>query len=165
MGELDEKLDRIEKALLGEKEKDKKFKLPFKAKVGNGKAKKGYIGILKINENGVITPSKEPIVDQTIMVDGIPRLANPDYVLKWKVGTKTLPILILPSWSVKPFSPSEDFKRTLSDGSNTAGYKLLLNRMKLSIVENKKKGLGKLGWIFGAVVIGIIAYALISGGL
>jgi hypothetical protein len=165
MGELDTKLDRIESLIAGEKDKPKKFKLPFKAKVSNGKAKKGYVGVLKINENGVITPSKEPIEEQTIMVDGVPRLANPDYVLKWKVGTKTLPIMILPSWSVKPFSPSEDFKRSLSDGSNTAGYKLLLNRMKLSTVEDKKKTLGKLGWIFGAIVIGIIGYALISGGL
>jgi hypothetical protein len=164
MGELDDKLDKIAN-MLSEKEKPKKFKLPFGARVSNGQAKKGYVGVLRINENGVISPSKELIKEQTIMVDDVPRLATPDYVLRWKVGFKTFPVVILPSWSVKPFSPSEDFARSMNDGSNTKGYKLILNRMKLSIVENAKKGLGKLGWIFGAVVIGIIAYALISGGL
>jgi hypothetical protein len=164
MGELDVKLDRIE-SLLAKKEEPKKFKLPFKARVSNSQAKKGYVGVIRINENGVISPSKEPIVEQTIMVDGVPRLASPDYVLKWKVGTKTFPVVILPSWSVKPFSPSEDFERSMKDGSNTKGYKLILNRMKLSLVEASKKGLGKLGWIFGAVVLIIIGYALISGGL
>jgi hypothetical protein len=165
MGELDVKLDRIESLLAGDKEKPKKFKLPFKGRVKGSRAKKGYVGVIRINENGVINATKELIEEQTLMVEGVPRLANPDYILNWKIGTKTYPVVILPSWSVKPFSPSEDFKRSLTDGSNTAGYRLLLNRMKLSVVDDKKKGLGKLGWIFGAVVIGIIAYALISGGL
>jgi len=164
MGELDDKLDKIA-SMLSEKEKPKGLKLPFKGRVKGSKAKKGYVGVIRINENGVINATKELIEEQTLMVEGVPRLANPDYILNWKIGTKTYPIVILPSWSVKPFSPSEDFKRSLSDGSNTAGYRLLLNRMKLSVVDDKKKGLGKLGWIFGAVVIGIIAYALISGGL
>lgn len=166
MGELDEKLDKIERLLTAkDNEKERKFKLPFKAKVSDNKAKKNYVGVLRINENGVITPSKEPIEEQTVMIDGVPRLANPDYVLKWKIGTKTYPIMIIPNHSVKPFSLSEDFKRSLNDGSNTAGYKLLMNKMKLSTVESGKKSIGKLGWVFGAVIIGIIGYALISGGL
>jgi hypothetical protein len=144
--------------------KTKRFRLPFRAKVGKSKAKQNWVGIIKINENGSITPMKQQIVEQTIIVDGVPRLATPDYVMRWKLGFRTYPIVILPSWSVEPFSPKQNFQTSLENGSNIAGYKLLMNRMKLANIEKPKVMGGMLKWIIGLGLAGIIIYAFMTGG-
>jgi hypothetical protein len=171
------------KDLIKEKEenKPKKLRLPFRAKAGKRKQKRNYVGILKINENGVITPTKQQIIEQTVMVDGIPRLATTDFVLRWNVFRpfslqKQFPLMLLPSWSVKPlkpsdledgkpFNPEEHYKESMEDGSNIKGYKLLMNRMKTETVEAKKGlGGGWLKWVIGFLVLAVIGYAVLTGG-
>jgi hypothetical protein len=160
---IQDDIKEIKANIIPEK-KEKFFGLPFKAKVRNKKAKNGWVGILKINENGFITGSKQQITEQTVMVDGVPRLATPDYILKLKKGFNTYPVLILPSWSVeplKPFSPKENYEESLAKGSNIAGYRLLLNRMKLSTVEGGvKKSLGWMAWLIVLGLVGVIIYAI-----
>jgi hypothetical protein len=154
---LKEKFQEIEQQ---QRPKDKKFKLPFGTKVSPRKAKKGYVTVFKINENGFISAKREPIKEQTIMVDGIPRLAAPEHILHLKKN----PVMILPSWSVTPYSPAEQYQKSLKDGSNTAGYKLLMDRMQTESVHPKRK----IGWGVGAViaviVVIVVAYALLTGG-
>ena len=104
-----------------EKEKKKKFRLPFGKKVGKAQKKRNYVTVMKINENGNIDFQKRQIVEQTFMEDGIPRLGTPNYVLRWKKN----PMVILPSWSVKPYSPSDEHEKSLNDGSNTKVIKFL----------------------------------------
>ena len=158
---INENLEEIKDLLKEEKkEKEKKWKLPWKAKVSPARAKQGYVGVLKINENGYITPSKEKIEEQTIMIDGVPRLATADYILHLKKH----PLIILPSWSVEPISPSKSFETSMDNGTNIKGYKLLMNKMKLSIVEGKKQMGGILKWIIGLILAGIIVYAVVTGG-
>ena len=164
------------KDLIKEKEepvKVKKLRLPFRAKTGKGKQKRNFVGILKINENGVISPSKQEIKEQTVMVDGIPRLATTDFVLRWNTLRKQFPTIILPSWSVKPltvkelfaFDPKEHYEKSMNDGSNIKGYKLLMNRMKAETVDAKKGlGGGWLKWVIGFIVLAVIGYAVLSGG-
>lgn len=165
---LNERLEKIESQLSiensGNKIKNKKWRLTFKAKAGKNKAKKGYVGILKINENGTIEPIKQKIEEQTTLIDGVPRLATASYVLRWVQGRKSFPVIIQPSWSVLPFSPKENHEKSLIDGSNSAGYKLLLNRMKSTAVETKKQMGGMLKWIIGLGLAGIIIYAIVSYG-
>lgn len=144
-----------------EKVKVKKFKIPFKGRVSPKKASQGYVTIMKINENGFVDFIKQPIKEQTTMVDGIPRLASPNYVLHWGKN----PMLIQPSWSVKPFSPEDQFNKSLNDGSNTKGYPILLARMKSDTTSGIKKEMGSMvKWILGLGLVGIIAYAFITGG-
>ena len=157
------RLDRIEEKLdmiVEEKEnKPKKFNLPYKAKVGRKKLKDNYVIVIKINENKQLDFTKEKIVEQTVMIDNIPRLASGEYIMNYK----NKPLIILPSWSVKPFSPSEAYKDSLTDGSNAAGYRLLLNRMQGEAIKLGKK-IGGLGMgIGGLILLGIIAYSLFSG--
>ena len=96
------------------------------------------------------------------MVDKVPRIATAEYI----VHVKKNPIMVLPSWSVQPISWKEKFKSSLSDGSNIAGYQLLANRMELNQADvTKKKMKGWVGWVFGIVILGIIAYAFFSGGI
>ncbi|HUS51674.1 MAG TPA: hypothetical protein VMZ91_16020 [Candidatus Paceibacterota bacterium] len=178
MGEINEQLKELTELIREDKaekkdKKKRKFRLPLRARVGNKKASKGYVGIWKINENGFITASKQIIKEQTIMVDGVPRLATPEYVLRFKKGFRTYPLIILPSSSVKPlkpedllpFNPAEHHEKTMEDGSNKKGYQLLMNRMKLDTVGKLKGQVGGLiKWIIGLGLVGIILYAIFTSG-
>lgn len=153
MNKIEEKLDVI----LDSKDKKKAFKLPSKAKLNNSKVKKNWVTVCKINENKGVDFTKEPIDNQTIIIDGIPRLATGEDVLNYKGK----PMLIIPSWSVKPFSPTESFKESLEDGSNTKGYALLLARMKAGAIDMKKKMNAFL--IIGLVALaGIVLYVVLK---
>ncbi len=141
-----------------EEKKTKKFKLP--KKVNKGQAKKNWITIMKINENCHVNFSKQQIDEQTIMVDGVPRLATNQYVMFYKGK----PLIILPSWSVEPYSPKQEFKDSLDSGSNTKAYKILLAKMLKETVNPKKPMSNVIKWIIGIALAGIVGYALISGG-
>jgi hypothetical protein len=161
---LNEQLEQIQKDLKKikgeEEEKSNVFRFPFGKKVGKGQAKKNYITIIKVNENGHPTWLKEPIKEQTVIVDGIPRLATPEYIIQYK----KCPLMVLPSWSVEPINWKKHHDESLTNGTNTAGYQLLLNRMKLSGVETKKKGFPSwLMWVIGGGVVAFIIYALVTG--
>lgn len=144
-----------------DKIKEKKFKYPFGKKVGKHQKKKNYITVVIIYENGTIDFKKYQIEDQTFLHDEIPRLASAGHVIHDKKGN---PVLILPNWSVEPFSPLNHYKDTLINGSNINGYRLLMNRMEKEKTDTKKKIGGGLKWIIGAAIAGIIIYAIISGG-
>ena len=159
--ELKEEIKEI-KELLQEKskEKEKKFNFPWRARVRGGKAKKNWVTIEKINENGHVNFKRVQITDQTFIEEGIPRLAAAGYVMFYKNN----PLIILPSWSVEPFSPRVNYEKSLLDGSNAKGYQLLMARMKSSQIDQKKSMGGMLKWIIGIGLVGIIAYAFITGG-
>ena len=142
------------------KKTEKKFKIPLSKRVGGGKAKKNYVTVMKIHENGNVDFKRLQIDEQTIKEDGIPRLASPDYVLRYKKN----PLIILPSWSVKPYSPASQYQKSLNDGSNTTGYKILLAKMLKDQVGKKTEISGLVKWIIGLGLLGIIGYAMITGG-
>jgi len=117
--------------------------------------------VLVVNENGSCDFKKYQIEDQTILHDLIPRISATGHVLRDKKGN---PLVILPNWSVEPFSPLEHYNKSFINGSNKNGYKLLMNRMEQEKVAQKKK-VGKIvPWIIGLVLAAIIGYAIISGG-
>ena len=158
------------------KKKTRSFNIPFAARVSAAQKKKNWTTILKINENGQGAFSKQQITEQTIIEDGIPRLATTDHI----IFIKKNPLIILPSWSVepfsppvgakeaegmkKPFNPKENLKESLENGSNTKGYKILMARMQSETVAKKMQGAGAIKWIIIAAVVGLIAYALMTGG-
>ncbi len=143
--------------------KQKSFKIPFFKRVRGGASRNNYITVIKVNENGHAEFIKEQIKEQTVMIDNVPRLASAEYI----VHVKKNPIMVIPSWSVQPISWKANFKSSLLDGSNTAGYQLLANRMELNQADVTKKGKmkGWVGWVFGIVILGIIGYAFFSGGI
>jgi len=143
------------------KETEKKWKFPFGKKVSKAKKKKNFVTLLILNENGTYEFKKYKINDQTIIHDTIPRIASAGHVMFDKKGN---PLIILPNWSVEPFSPLQHFKKSLENGSNTIGYKLLMAKMQSEIVSSKPKMAGALKWILGLGLAAIIGYALITGG-
>jgi hypothetical protein len=164
---INETLEQISKELKeikGEedKEKKKKFRLPFGKSVSKGQAKKNYVTIIKRNENGEAQWLKEKIEEQTVMVDNVPRLVTPDHIIHYK----KCPIVIIPSWSVEPINWKENYDKSLVNGTNIKGYQILLNRMKLSGVEGGKKQMASwVAWIAGLGLLAIIGYALYTGGI
>lgn len=152
---LSEKMDEIIQQ--EEKKKIKGFKLPSKGKLSKSKVKQNWVTILKINENKGVDFTRQQIEDETIMVDNVPRIATGESVLNYKGK----PLMIVPSWRVEPFSPTKDFRESLTDGSNTKGYALLLARMKKGILEPVKKKL-PIGIILVVLaIIGIVAYVVL----
>ncbi len=163
--------EKVEEQENKKSKKTKKWRYPFGKKVGKAQKKKNYVTLLNLFENSKAKFKKVRIDDQTFMEEGIPRLAAAGYV--WQEGRKNNPLIILPNFSVKPIN-AEDvykpitagklYKESLKDGSNVVGYRLLLNKMKLEAIGAKKQMGGMIKWILGAIVLGIIAYAFISGG-
>jgi hypothetical protein len=153
MNAIEEKLDVI----LNTKPKKKSFKLPSKAKLSKSKVKANWVTVVKVNENKGVDFIREPIDNQTIVVDGVPRLCTGEDVLNYKGK----PLIILPSWSVKPFSPSENYSLSIKDGSNTNGYALLLARMKAGAIDLKKKM--NMWLIVGLVAVaGVVLYMVLK---
>lgn len=160
---LKKRMEDIEKSLGGlrdNSEKKYKFKLPFKARLSKLKVKKNFITVQLIHENGHIEFLKTKIVNGTIEIEGCPRISTADYTIYYKGK----PFIILPSWSLKPFSPVENYEETVKNQMTTAGRRLIIERMKLDAIKPKGKGFGLIGWIvLGAIVIGV-GYFLIKGG-
>jgi hypothetical protein len=169
MGNLNERLDKIEDLLREKPKKKKKFKIPWTKRVSPAKAKKGYVTCFKVNENSQVKVTKELIDKQTMVIDGVPRLATPKHILY--MGKN--PLVILPSYSTNPltgeelqkgFDINEHHEKTLDDGSHIKGYKLLMDKMKSEVTNPKKKVGGWVMWIFLLIIGVIIAYAFITGG-
>jgi len=143
------------------KVKEKKFRYPFRKKVGKTQRKRNFVTTLVINENGTCDFSKYQINEQTILHDLIPRLATAGHLLFDKKGN---PLIILPNWSVEPFSPLEHYKETMIDGSNTKGYKILMSRMLSDKVDAKKQMGSVIKWVLGLGLAAIVIYAFVTSG-
>ena len=157
-----EDVEGISKKLdeLIEQKKVKKFKMPYSAKLGKSKIKKGYVIVQYINENREVTFFKKPIEEGTIMHNETPHLANAKCMLSYKGK----PMLIVPSWSIEPFSPQQNMDDAERLKSLSIGYRYVFNRMKNSLISAKKK----MSWavvIGGIAVIILLGYLISTGGL
>lgn len=159
---IEEKLDKLIKAIeeADQKKKEKKFKLPSFSRVKGGRAKKNWITVCKIGNNNVVNFKRLQIDDQTIMEDGIPRLSTSDHVMFYKKN----PIIFLPEWSVEPISPRQLFSDSITNGSHIKGYKILMSQMLKQTVDTKKGGAGWLKWVGIVLILGVVGYAIFTGG-
>lgn len=140
---------------------EKKWKFPFGKKVGAGQKKKNFVTTLALYENGTYEFKKYKIEDQTIIHEMIPRLATAGHVM---FDTKGNPLVILPNWSLEPFSPLEHQKQSMINGNNTNGFKVLMARMEKEQIKPSGSMGGWVKWVVGLGLAAIIGYALISGG-
>jgi len=157
--EINEKLPEVKNP------KEKKFKLPWKARLGKAKLKKGYITVEVINENKEIDFKREPIGDGTVKIgDTIHAIDELDvFTYKGK------PFAHIPKTKLNPWNPLSDYLNTerTYDGKRLGkneiyGQKYIMARMKADFIKTAKK----IGWgatIFILAIIGIIAYAFITG--
>ena len=148
-------------AVMEDRKEVKTFKLPWSSRVNSRAAKVGYTSVLILRNNRNVEFIKAPIEDGTIIVDGIPRISTVDYTLNYKGK----PFIIIPEWSLKPFSPTENYEQTVQDKMNVAGRKVVLAKLEKEIIKPKKGMGGMGGWILLIVIVVGAAYMLLKGGL
>lgn len=159
---ISEKLDRITKQneeLISSK-KEKGWKLPFGKKPSKAQVKKGWTTVQIIRNNGNIDFTKAKIEDNTINIDGLPRVAIPDYILTYK----NTPFIIIPEWSLKPFSPVENYADLEKQKNTTIGWRLIQAKMEKEAIKPAGKGFGSMGWIILVVVGLAVGYYFLKGG-
>lgn len=156
--ELMEEMLENQKELINQK-KEKKFKLPFGARLGKKALKQGYMTVVFINDNKEVEFMKVPIKEQTMMIKETPHLAMAKYMMTYKGK----PLMIVPSWNVEPFNPAQNFNEAETGKTMSVGYRLLMNRMKSAIIEGTKKAIN--WWIIvgGIAVIAALGYVAMKG--
>ncbi len=149
---LNERIRRLEE---GEREiTTKPFKIPFKGRIGRSKIKKGYVTVVTIQDNHVVDFTKEKIVDGTIKLEQ-GDLSFHSLDAKDIFFYKNKPLIFQAKRKLNPYNP-------LGGSHETYGQKYIMARMegdKISL----KKGFGWGASIGGIIILGIIAYAFITG--
>ena len=153
-----EQISKKQDQLIQEK-KIKKWKIPGKARLSKGQVAKNYATFMVIKDNKEVDFIRNPIEDGTSVIDGFPRIATADFCLTYKGK----PLYILPYWSMKPFSPVENYKETEKDKMNMTGRRLVLTKLRVDQIQ-KKKGNLPFGWILLGIAALGVGYYLIKGG-
>lgn len=151
---------RNNQAKLVEEKKVKKWRMPWKAKVGKGKAKQGYITVQYINSNNESDFMKVPVSEGAMMIKDAPYLATPDYFLTHKGK----PMIIVHADSSEPYCPKKHLEESEKNHMLQLGNRIILNKLKSETIKPKKP----IPWgvvIGGLAVIGIIFYMMSKGGL
>ena len=159
---VNEKLDKLLNARELEEEKpedvSKPWRIPFltkfKSNVGKKKIEKGWATIIIIRNNRNLTFTRAQVKDGIAIIDGFPRVCTVDHTLFFK----RKPFYILPEWSLKPFSPEDNYAQTERDKMNIAGRRAVLATLETEKIKTKKD-YGNMIWIvLGIIVIGGIYY-------
>jgi hypothetical protein len=154
---LTEKVDEIYGAFNQmDKKKIKKFRMPRRGKVSKRQSRKGYITILRIDDNKNCDFEKRPIEDSTYRLKaGDYHTTSEDDILFYKGK----PLIIQPTKKLNPYNPL--------DGKNeTYGQKYVMARMLGDAIKlvGKKKGGAFLWIIVGIIVIGGAYFLLKNKG-
>jgi hypothetical protein len=145
---LTQKVDTLYK--LAKEGKLKKLKLPRRAKVSKRKIKKGYIGIIRIDENGNFTGERQQVVDSTYKVkSGVFHALEGDEIGFWN---GRYPVVFQPSWRNSPLK----LRQIAEPVNETNIQKYIFNRMQTDAIKTKRS----FGWIIWVVIIIAIVVAI-----
>lgn len=155
---MKEKVDELHKMFQDPNVKKKELKLIRKAKVKGGKLRKGYIGIIKIDENMVASGEKYKIDDSTYRTkDGLFHVFDPKKIMMWQ---GKFPVIIQPTWKESPLDIRGDENK-----NETSGQKLIFQKMLREAIKETKSA-GKIIWfIIGGIALFIIYNYMKSGKL
>ncbi len=149
-----ENLSLVEKVNILFKEKQeetkpatKPIKIPRKAKVKKRKLKKGFIGILRIDENGCISGEKQKIEGGAFR-DGSGKYHASDSreILFWE---GKFPILIQQTWKKNPLQLNKD----AGEKNETYGQYYIMAMMLGHAINLKKKAGGLILWIILGIAV------------
>ncbi len=128
--------------------KSKKMRLPNKAKVRRSKIKKGWTGVLRVDENGNMSGEKQRVEGSAFKTtDESYHATDGHEILFWN---GKFPIIIQETKTKNP--------KLFNEGENeTYGQKYIMALMLKDTIKDKKKGgKGILIWIAIAAVIYIV---------
>ncbi len=142
---------------LNKKKRKKHMRVMRKAKVSRRKKKKGYIGIIKIEENGNMSGEKVKVEDFVYKLKkGNYHVTDGGEKIWWN---GKYPVLFQPTWKLFPL----DLRKDKQERNETKGQKLVLATMKKDLIKVKAKGSNILIFVLIAVVV-FIGWNLIKGG-
>jgi hypothetical protein len=153
-----EQLKELKEAKEKPEIKTKKIKVPRKAKVRKRKLKKGWIGILRVDENRNITGEKQRVSGNAYQTsDGTYHGMNGDELLFWE---GKFPVLIQFSNKTSPFNlnVSKEMEK-----NETFADKYKMAKMLADTIKVKKKGGSIIIWIILAVA-GLVGFNYLFGG-
>lgn len=159
---LQENLKSIHSKLdeLSEKKEIEKADVPWYKRLTKGQAKKNWVLVCYISENKGINFIKAQIDEGVILINGIPHTVSSDEIMMYK----NKPFIIVPSWSIKPFSAHQNLMETKEAGNSSLGWEYIMNYMKKTEIKAIKNA-GMIMWIIlGIVVIGGAYYFIQRGG-
>jgi hypothetical protein len=138
--------------------KKRELKLPRKAKVKKRKAKKGWVGIIKIDENNNISGEKVQLRDATYKTrDGIIHATDGKEMLMWN---GKFPVFIQEAKKNNP----KLFKFNEGENQNY-GQPYIRAKMLQEAIKPKKAGMSIIIWLLAAgVVIFLISKSGLFGG-
>ena len=155
LDELKKKFEEIE----SKGKRKKKFRLPFKARIGKRKMREGYVTILIIRDNGNLDFTKEPIIDATFKLNDTIHYLDEESIFYYKGK----PFIIQAKKKLTQHNPKKSDKEPLEGKNETYGQKYVMARMESDKLTLKKS----MGWgmsIGAIVIVGIIVYSLFTGG-
>ncbi len=136
--------------------KTSKMRIPRKARVRKRHLKRGYIGILRIDENKNITGEKQRISGSAYTTsDGITHALNLDDIVWWE---GRFPIIWQPSWRNNPVNFLKGLEK-----NETHGQPYIKAKMLADVIKVKAKGGSIVIWF---VVAGVALFAInyLTGG-
>lgn len=135
--------------------KKKRIKIPRKAKVRKGKMKKGYVGVIYVDENGNLKGDKAKIQDSSFREKKGPYHATDGREILYWEGK--FPVIIQPKWKNNPVNLRKDSK------NETYGQPYLMARMLGDVIKVKNRGGGMIIWIILGIVGAYIASQYLGG--
>lgn len=131
--------------------KTKRLKLFRKAKANKRRIKKGWVGILRVDENGNMAGERQKVEDMTVRLkDGTYHATDGREVLFWE---GKFPVIIQPTWKINPIQLRKD-----KEVNEVYGQKYIMARMLRDAIIMKNKG--SMSIIIWVLVIGAAALAI-----
>lgn len=153
-----EELKRFQKKMDSKKDKKKKIRLSSKSKTRGMKLKKGYIGVLKVDENRNITGEKVRINGSAFSTKDGKYHATDGREIFFFEGR--YPIIIQPSWKKNPLLVDPK-----SEENETYGQEYMMAKMLQDTIKVKKKSGNIIIWILVGVAALVGINYLVGGGL
>lgn len=160
---LKEKVEKLEKFLEENPKKAKKIlkrklKLPRKARVKKLRLRKGWVGVVRIDENGSCNGERQKVEDFTFRTkDGTYHATDGREIIMWQ---GKYPVLFQQSWKINPIN----FRKKEGETNETYGQRYTMARMLSDTIRIKSKGGNIIIWIIlGIAVIYGINYFLGGG--
>ena len=156
---LIDRLNSIEEKLNQEpRERPKKMRIPKGAKVSKGMLRKGYIGIIRIDENGNLSGEKQKLDGSAFRTkDGKYHSSDGREIGMWE-GKH--PVLIQPTWKLNPIN----IRKKDGEENETYGQEYTMAKMLKDVIV--KKSLGGAGWLIWVVIIAVAIFGInyLTGG-
>ncbi len=157
---LKEKIDVIFESIVPKEKKDgkvKRIKLPRRARVKKRRLRKGWVGVVRIDENDSMRGERKKIEDGVFQTkDGTYHASDGREIKFWE---GKFPVLFQPTWKINPIN----FKK---EDNETYGQKYIMARMLKDATLGKKKiGGNWILWLVGAGAAIFVVNKLITGGI